>query len=104
MEAHFLVYLALNRAGRGRDAGNAADSGKASHRRAWSAGLEDREHRARVRRELARLGDELPPAGRGELVVLRLSIVLRESPLGLVPSALFESVEGDVERAVLDDD
>ena len=43
-------------------------------------------------------------AGSGEAVVLRLAVVVRDSPLGLDEAAPFEAVERGVERAFADEE
>ena len=65
-------------------------------------GAQHLEHRLGVRRPARRLGAELRSAPRRELVVLRLAVVLRESPFRLDPAAILESMQRDVECAILD--
>src|ERR1043166_1905436 len=48
------------------------------------------------------LGAELGPPLRGQPVVLRPAVVLREAPLGGEPAAALQPVEGGVERAFFD--
>src|SRR5215204_1574755 len=62
--------------------------------------LQNPGHRNRISRPPRRLRAELRPAPRRELVELRLAIVLREPPLGLDPSPLFQPVERRVQCAL----
>src|SRR5688500_8617927 len=49
------------------------------------------------------LGAELCSAPRGELVELCFAVVLRETPLALDPPLSLETMQGRVERALLDE-
>src|ERR1700723_2866691 len=45
---------------------------------------------------------ELFAAGRGQLVEARLAVILADAPVGGDPAAIFEAVQGRVERTLLD--
>src|SRR6185436_269764 len=66
-----------------------------------SAGeLQDARHGAGVAIPDIRLGGELTPSGGREPVELRLSIVLRQTPLAREPASLLQAVECGVEGAL----
>jgi len=67
-----------------------------------SRGLENLEDGFGVLSPFAGFGAELGAAGLGELVVLRASIVLGESPFGFDEAFAFEAVECLIERRVFD--
>jgi len=66
-----------------------------------SADAEDGVNRARQRPPRRRVRLELPPAARGQRVVLRVPVVVRRSPLGANQTAALEAVKRRVQRALL---
>src|SRR5262245_39811882 len=65
-------------------------------------GRQDFRDRLRERRPRGRLGAELLPSLRGDAVILRAAVVLRDAPLTLDPTPSLEPVQSRVERALLD--
>src|SRR6476661_7580619 len=67
-------------------------------------GSQDPSHGAREAAPLAGLLGELRAALRGERVEARLTVVFGDTPFRRDPALLFEPLQGEVERAVVDEE
>ncbi len=93
VEAHLVVHVALALLSAGRATGACAKE---------SCRLEDLLDGERESPPVGAFAGELLSSGGGERIELRAASLTRRAPLGANQSALFEAIEGRIERALID--